>query len=47
MQKQGGVFISVGRLSKQVQDADQKWELKCQEQMKDVGNAPWRALDVQ
>lgn len=46
MQKKGGVFVSVGRLRKQVQqrgetaDADQRQELKYQEQMKDVGNAP-------
>lgn len=46
MQKKGGVVISVGKLSKQVQlrgekaNADQRWELKFQEQMKDVGNAP-------
>lgn len=52
MQKKGGVVFSVGRLSKQIQergevaDADQRWELKFQEQMKDVGNAPWRALDI-
>lgn len=52
MRQKDGVIISVGRLSKQVQ---QRGDIRCRPEVgikisvanKGVGNAPWRVLDVQ